>query len=457
MKSRLSWRTSWRVAIASLTLVTAVGLTAAEPATAGLVPTARPTGIIASPAELDGVFCTAPANCWSVGNRQLVNGADLNQVLHWTGRTWFTVAVSSPGGTKPDSESRLNAVRCTSARDCWAVGTYQKSGAPAGLSQAQHWNGKKWSLMPTPNPNLARTPSGYFNELTDVACTSASSCWAVGFDGAFDGSTETQRNEALHWNGKSWLQVKTPNPAGTGKGDGNGLDSIRCPSPSDCWAAGADGGIGSSSAQSISNELLRWTGKKWVTADAPNPGGTKPGQGDELFGLACTSPASCWAAGFRSIAAPGRDTVLVNELLRWNGKAWRSAKVPDPDGTGPGAVNVLTSVNCSSSKDCWAVGQTGGTGGQPALNQALHWNGRSWSAISTPEPAGQGTGSRNDLNSIRCTSAANCWAVGSTEDVPPTGPATGLNQALHWTGKKWFADSSAIMPVAAARQRREMG
>ena len=38
--------------------------------------------------ELDGVFCTAPSNCWAVGN-YTVKSATLNQVLHWTGKKWF--------------------------------------------------------------------------------------------------------------------------------------------------------------------------------------------------------------------------------------------------------------------------------------------------------------------------------------------------------------------------------
>ena len=39
---------------------------------------------------------------------------------------------------------------------------------------------------------------------------------------------------------------------------------------------------------------------------------------------------------------------------------------------------------------------------------AEQWNGSDWSMVTTPNPSA----SQNDLNSVACTSAANCWAVG---------------------------------------------
>ena len=55
-----------------------------------------------------------------------------------------------------------------------------------------HWNGKKWSLVPTPPPG--GTLSGDQNELYDVVCPSASSCWAGGEYGTGAPSDETILN-----------------------------------------------------------------------------------------------------------------------------------------------------------------------------------------------------------------------------------------------------------------------
>jgi hypothetical protein len=273
------------------------GLAVAAPAAAGSAPaaraagilawpTARPAGILAPPAQLDGVFCVSPANCWAAGEIQLANGARVNQMLHWTGKAWSAVSVPNPGGTGPEAVNLLFAVRCTSAADCWAVGEYDNS-ASAELNEALHWNGKKWSITSVPSPGGLL--NGDFSVLGDLACTSPVNCWAVGTYGASKPAIEL--NQVLHWNGHVWLQTQTPNPGGTADGDSNAVSSVRCPSPSDCWAGGADGTFGVSG--SVSNELLHFTGKKWTTAAVPNPGGVKPGHINEIESLSCISTTSC--------------------------------------------------------------------------------------------------------------------------------------------------------------------
>ena len=110
------------------------------------------------------------------------------------------------------------------------------------------------------------------------------------------------------------------------------------------------------------------------------------------------------------------------------------ASLPEPDGTGTGALNQLNDVFCTSPADCWAVGRFGNSGtGGVSVNQALHWNGRQWSLVPTPDPGGTDIGDSNHLYSIRCTSSADCWAVGA---VQPTGQ-NGRNQILHWNGATW--------------------
>jgi hypothetical protein len=125
----------------------------------------------------------------------IVRRATKNQVLHWTasGR-WRRVTVPEPGGTAPGDNNNLNAVRCASATDCWAVGDYQPLGS-ARLDQVLHWNGKKWSVMSAPAPG--GTATGDFNELNDVACASAMSCWAVGFYGIDMATTTSESVVAL--------------------------------------------------------------------------------------------------------------------------------------------------------------------------------------------------------------------------------------------------------------------
>lgn len=53
---------------------------------------------------------------------------------------------SEAAGT-PGSASVLKAVTCTKSANCWAVGFYEVNGAT--LNQILHWNGKHWSLFAT--------------------------------------------------------------------------------------------------------------------------------------------------------------------------------------------------------------------------------------------------------------------------------------------------------------------
>jgi hypothetical protein len=181
----------------------------------------------------------------------------------------------------------------------------------------------------------------------------------------------------------------------------------------------------------VLNEALRWNGSAWSQLDIPSPGGTSDGDISQLFSLACTSSANCWAAGSYGSAFPA-DTSL-NQVLHWNGDSWSQADVPEPAGTS-GASQELIFDSCSSATNCWAVGDyRSSDGAGTTLNQALHWDGGNWSQVDTPQPGGAARGDMNRLTGVRCTSPASCWAVGMAE----MSGGSDFNQALHWNGTRW--------------------
>ncbi len=156
------------------------------------------------------------------------------------------------------------------------------------------------------------------------------------------------------------------------------------------------------------------------------PAVPSPGRSSTLQAVTCVSARDCWAVGdYETTAAE------LNEALHWNGVRW--AKVATPDhGTGPGAHSTLAAVACSSARNCWAVGSY--RSGTTALNQALHWNGTRWSRIATPDPGDAANGAHS-LNGVSCVSRADCWAVGS--HISDRG--IGRNAALRWNGQSWSA------------------
>ena len=345
--------------------------------------------------QLNSVFCPSADDCWSVGYT-ITKLGDRNQVRHWTGKKWFSVAVPNPGGTGKGDSSQLAAVRCTSAFDCWAVGQYSGSGNSARFDQALHWNGKKWQKVDTPTPG-GRLPDS-LNELNDVSCTSPDNCWAIGFYGEDVATSKNEfeigLNQVLHWNGKSWALVSVPSPAGSGKNRVSLLNSVRCASAASCWAARAFGNVGKLMSR---DQMLRWNGKKWTRVAVPDPAGAAPGDLNELLGLSCTAASNCWAAGlYGKLTAGPTMPRSLNLMLHWNGKKWSKVGVLSPGANG-GKFDQLNAVTCDGARDCWAVGQAGNFNGNlPVRNTALHWNGVRWSLAVTPNPAGTGTLDRSE-------------------------------------------------------------
>ncbi len=386
-------------------------------------PAGRP--VLPAPGQLSvlqGVSCPSVTSCWAVGNYTTAGGAHVNEVLHWNGRRWSRVLVPNPGGTT-GGFSALRRVSCVSPASCWAVGDFGKPHGP-GLNQVLHWDGRRWSLVPTPDPGGTATFSS--SGLIGIRCTSPASCWAVG--DYIRGRGAPTLNQVLRWNGRRWSLVPSPDPGGTSTGDISELTDVRCTSPASCWAVGDYGG------QVIDlNQVLHWNGRKWSRVPAPDPGGTASGDFSGLNAVSCPSTTSCWAVGGYG-SSSGSSFTALNEVLHWNGRTWSLASSPDPDGTGAGANNFLSDVVCTSAANCWAVGDYGSTsGGGVILNQTLRWDGRSWSSVSTPNPAGTISGAANFLHGVRCSSPASCWAVGR---AAPAGQFD-RNQALHWNGTSW--------------------
>jgi hypothetical protein len=386
--------------------------------------------------DLYGVYCVTAGDCWAVGqytkHLSATSSVTLNQVLHWNGRTWSTAPAPSPGGTAGDGDSSLASVRCATARDCWAVGFYEHNNNEQ--SQALHWNGLHWSIIATPSPARTVGSSSGFNALISVTCPGVKNCWAVGQTGKPAGSSVLVLNEVLHWNGAKWTSIPAPSPGGTKSGDESALESVRCTSPGNCWAAGVAGSL--HTPDIFGNEMLHWNGSKWSTVHVPNPGGSVNGDIGGLNGLACTSAANCWAVG--NYGTLGNPSTFQNQALHWDGHHWSLIHTPQPDGTGTGASNGLDDVTCTAAANCWAVGSYGSVDTSnmgSILNQVLHWNGLHWSLVASPDPVGLANGDASQLSSIRCATARFCWAVGF-------GQAPGQaahNQALRWNGSKWIA------------------
>ena len=374
---------------------------------------ASATATVPSPSDnslLRGAFCAKPSSCWAVGSFQTTGGG-FNQALRWNGKHWTQAKIPQPGGKLGTENNALYAISCPAAFDCWAVGSYNQGGSK---NEVLRWNGKKWSRAKVPQPG--GHGSGAVNLLDGIACTSRSDCWAIG---VFTGKSEAFLNQTLHWNGRRWSHVPAPNPGGTASNAFNTLEGVSCVSQSDCWAAGdietsayfnvvlhwngkqwsrtktpQPGGSSGSNLTSIScarassciavgdfntsggaslNEALSWHRKKWVRDRTPQPGGSAQNDQNQLTGVSCASETSCWALGYfaRGLSAPN-----LSEALRFSAKKWRRVETPQPGGSDPGNDTEPLGVYCDSASACRAVGMV--SSGSALLNLALRLNGNEW-------------------------------------------------------------------------------
>lgn len=274
----------------------------------------------------------------------------------------------------------LSGVTALSARYAWAVGYEQVGSRLRPL--IEHWNGSTWRQVASPDPAGNDTLSG-------VAATSPASAWAVGESGS--------RTMILHWNGKSWRRV--PSPA-----RGN-LAGVAATSADNAWAVGLGG-----------NHMVleHWNGRFWRQVASPVATGN-------LYGVTATSAASAWAIG------ASRGHVLV---LHWNGRSWRRFAAPDPNN---GAIYAVTAT---SARNAWAVGTISPPNSFLSKVLIEHWNGRSWRL----DPASQPRQCGCVLLGVGASSARNAWAVGLDQDH------IGFTDIVieHWTGRRWRPARSPV-------------
>jgi hypothetical protein len=262
--------------------------------------------------------------------------------------------------------------------------------------------------------------TGHDNVLYGDTCVSERDCWAVG---SYSNKAGAQLNEIFRWDGRKWSQISAPEPGGTKSGDVNQLYDVSCTSPRSCWAVGSYQPI----AFARLNEILRWDGKRWRKVPVRNPAGkSSNADQNDLFGSFCSSASGCWAVGQTSTSAGLR---FRNQALHLTGRKWSLIATPRQ-----GNQDYLDGFGCSSRRSCWAVGGSFSNGAY--LNELLRWNGTKFLRTKAPQPGGTGKKSLNFLYEVSCPSASECFTVGN---VSRNQGISYRNEILRWDGRGWNA------------------
>jgi hypothetical protein len=228
-----------------------------------------------------GVTAVAPASAWAVGT--YASGAqELTLILRLVGGAWQQVPSPSPGEV-----DLLKGVAATSPANAWAVGYTSAFGAGYERTLIEHWNGRVWRRVPSPNV-AGGTQDNY---VAAVAAVSSKDAWAVA-DTAKDGPGH--QSFIVHWNGIRWTRVRSPNPD---RFD-TVLNSLVVVSPASIWAVGSSNGV---------SLTLHWDGHAWRRVPSPSAG-----VGTDWLGVAVSSTASIWAVGSGSGGSGTRGTLALH-------------------------------------------------------------------------------------------------------------------------------------------------
>ena len=233
----------------------------------------------------------------------------------------------------------LSGVDCSSANSCFAVG-FVDTGSGTPLPDApiiEHWDGTSWQLMPTPNQ---------YGSLHGISCPWPNFCFAVGkYVGNF-----ARQDRAL---GRDQL-VDSAEPD---RPDGS-LEDVSCSGVLACTAVGSVG-TGSTGSTGPNTRTLaeRWDGTGWHVQSTPNPDWVGAQRPD---GRLLSGETHCTAVGESLTSDPGSPGILTGLpfIERWFGRvnAWGQQAVPQPEGADSVGVG---GVSCPNGRVCMAVGASG--------------------------------------------------------------------------------------------------
>lgn len=426
-------RISAALAVAGVVVVLAGASPAGAQITWSSINAPLPPDAVASQGmTLSSSSCPVDGWCVAVGNypagtadSPYVAGLiDLESGGSWTA----SEAPLPPGASSSEPQVFLQTVTCAAVGSCIAVGRYvDASGATQGLVEVL--SGDLWSPMEAvlPAGSQSSGPDAYA-ELTDVDCTSATWCTALGVFTAGTGSVL-----AFFETLSSGTSSATPAPLPV-TATGSQLFSLSCPGPGSCVAAGSY--LEGWSQEGVIDTL---SGGVWTSSSAPLPAGasaTAEIANDDLS-------VSCWAVGSCVLAGTGFGSATYFGFLdTLSAGGWTSVSAPTPGGVAS-SDQQLDSVSCADATTCVAVGLVTVSGVEQGLMEVL--SAGAWVPLTAPLPAGSPANGDINLGSVACPADATCVVDGQSD-------IGGTVTALFWnlSGGTWVVSSAPLPPDATA-------
>jgi Phosphoesterase family len=234
---------------------------------------------------LFGASALSPSDVWVVGDQEGSNNVFQTLAEHWDGTSWSVVPTPGPGSTG----NHLYAVDAVSPDNVWAAGQQLGSSSP-DLGLVEHWNGTRWSVMPTP-----ATPSGDTLVMLDAIDVVGNTVWVAGEADSPSGGGQPLVES---YSGGNWKIASLPAiPTGANWTNLYGLSA----------ASGTVFAVGTYVDPKTDNNnalVLEDANGTWKTDNAPNPG-----SGSNILGGIANVGGQLWTAGV--FDAGGSEMPLV--------------------------------------------------------------------------------------------------------------------------------------------------
>ncbi|MHB8318667.1 MAG: RHS repeat-associated core domain-containing protein [Acidimicrobiales bacterium] len=321
-------------------------------------------------------------------------GSTQTQAYDASGKTLGTVPVA------PNSAMLgLSASACPSSSQCYLGEKVVATKGSAIYSTSN--GGGTWTPDSTP-ANVA--------SVTSIVCFSVSTCLA----------TDVASNSNVTTTGATFpVILSTTNSGATWSAqsisDVTALDSLSCPTTSQCYAAGdSNSGAGVIEVGSLS-------GTTWTWSSASSPSGVAVAT---LSSISCSTSTNCVAVGAGTNGAFDPIDVFTTDGSNWSSQ----------DQGAVSQLGTLQSIDCVSTTSCLVVG--GDTQNNSDIVAAAWSTANSnWSFtslisyipnITTEEPAA----------SVSCPSATSCFVSGTTN----TGTGYVLSSSTAFSNTNWTYD-----------------
>ena len=308
-------------------------------------------------------------NVWAVGDERIYYNQFLfdrhSLTIHWDGTQWSRIPSPTPGIYSGGGTTvSLYDVVSISNDDAWAVGTYEAQHPVDGFigfqTIAMHWEGKEWSVVPTP-----LTPAGMTgSSLNSVVAIASDSVYAAGhIVDPVPGDQNDWIGFALHWDGNHW----SPLPQPPIPGRRSQFDDMAVIDQDTLIMIG--GHSGQTYGARDQPFVVIWDGA-WNLVDVPVP----PGQ-NFLESVSVVAPDDIWIVGTNDQINEGYQPLF----LHYDGSEWEVFDNVEFDHYG----GSLRGVTSASNNRIYASGSFAPKQGDFNRPLLMEFDGTTWGQVPT--------------------------------------------------------------------------